>query len=210
MSYEGRFAVLSGLDDSTKPAAESHMHLDTEDDDKNVRINSRDYARTSGGSCACQSKPQITVGGDGVDVHAFEASPRFADEAGGRDCIGFKSNPILKGNTGTLTGALRCYEGKLETDLGNSRVTAVMAVLEAMSNVRGTITQGPTVILVNKGEYAVWESVMELKGAEAGVWNNDPTTELNNPGGTVKGYIKVIVNAVDRYIALYEKGSLAD
>jgi len=206
MSWKSKVMSVGGSD----TIWEDHVEINTEDDDKNVRLNSRDYARTSGGSCAVQSKPNITVGGSGVDVHSFEASPRFADEAGGRDCIGFKSNPILKGDTGTLTGALRCFEGKLETNYGDNRTTAVMAVLEAMSDVRGTVTQGPTVILVNKGDYKVWESVMELKGAEAGVWNNDPTTELNNPGGTVKGYIKVIVNAVDRYIALYEKGNLAD
>ena len=208
---EFRSSVMST--DGSDTVEEDHYEINTENDDKNVRINSRDYTRTSGGSCACQAKPNMTVGGSGVDVHGFEASPRFADEAGGRDCIGFKSNPILKGDTGTLTGALRCFEGKLETNYGDNRTTAVMAVLEAMSDVRGTITLGPTVIKVNKGDYTAWESVIELEGAEAGCWNASPGTEIdNNSAGSVlmSGYIKVILADTTKYIALYDVGDLAD
>lgn len=185
--------------DGSDTIVADHVEINTLDDDKNVRLNSRDYTRTSGGSCAVQAKPNMTVGGSGVDVHGFEASPRFADEAGGRDCIGFKSNPILKGDTGTLTGALRCYEGKLETNYGNSRVTAVMAVLHAMSDVRGTITKGPTPLLVSKGDYAAWESVMELEGRESMCWHDTDT----DVGGTPAGYFTVIVNDQVRYVALY-------
>jgi len=55
-----------------------------------------------------------------------------------------------------------------------------------------------------------WDELFDLTGQSPDCWNDDPTTELNNPGGTVKGYVKVRVNAADRYIALYEKGNLAD
>jgi len=179
-------------------------------DDAPYRINSRDYTITSGEHCAIQTKPNISVGGT-TGITGIEASPRFAAGISGGKIVGIYSNPILKTDaTATTAGPMRCFEGKLETGTNATRTTSVMAVLEAMSNVRGTVTQGPTVILVNKGEYNAWESVMELKGAEAGVWNDDPTTELSLPGGTVRGYIKVIVNANARYIALYEGTSLAD
>jgi hypothetical protein len=52
--------------------------------------------------------------------------------------------------------------------------------------------------------------VLELTGTVPLVWNSDPSTELDLPGGTVKGYIAVLVNGAKRYIALYEQGNLAD
>ena len=55
-----------------------------------------------------------------------------------------------------------------------------------------------------------WDALFQLTGVSPGVWNDDPGTELNLPGGTVKGYIKVLVNDAARYIALYEIGNLAD
>lgn len=168
-------------------------------DDAPYRINSKDYNHTSGGCVAIQTKPNVVTGGSGVDMHGIESSPRFADAATGRDLIAFKSNPILKGTTGTLSGAVRCYEGKLETSTTCTRTVAVMAVLEAMSDVRGTVTQGPTVILVNKGDYKAWESVMELKGNESLVWHDTDTAV----GGTAAGYFKVIINGNNRYVKLY-------
>ena len=174
------------------------------EDDAPYRIKSRDYTVSSGEHCAIQSKPNLTVATAGIT--AFEASPRVAPGIAAIKLVGFSSNPILKsevGKGGGNVGVMRCFEGKLETGVHCTRTTAVMAVLEAMSDVRGTVSQGPTVILVNKGAYKVWESVMELKGNEAGVWNSDPGTEIS---GSVTGYIKVIVNGVARYIGLYPTG----
>jgi len=179
------------------------------EDDAPYRIKSRDYTVTSGEHSAIQCKPNLTAATAGIT--SFEAGPRVAAGIAAIKVVGFYSNPQLKSSAASPSGAvgvMRCYEGKLETDASCTRTTTTMAVLEAMSNVRGTVTQGPTVALVNPGEYKAWESVMELKSTEALVWNSDPSTELDVT--TVSGYIKVIVNAKTRYIPLYEVGSLAD
>lgn len=178
------------------------------EDDAPYRIKSRDYTATSGEHCAIQSKPNLTAATAGITC--FEASPRVSDGIAAIKLVGFSSNPILKSSAALPNGdvgVMRCYEGKLETEEDCTRTTSVMAVLEAMSNVRGTINQGPTVILVNKGQYLAWESVMELKGKEAGVWNNDPHAELT---ATIKGYFKIIVNDVVKYVALYDVGAMQD
>jgi hypothetical protein len=170
-------------------------------DDAPYRINSRDYTVTSGEHCAIQSKPNMVATGS-AGITPFESSPRFAAGVAGGKIVGYMSNPILKTTAllpGGNCGPMRCYEGKLETGVHSTRTVTVMCVLEAMSDVRGTVTQGPTVVLVNKGDYKVWESVMELKGNEAGIWKDDPATEPS----TAAGYIKVIVNANARYIQLY-------
>jgi len=180
-------------------------------DDAPYRINSRDYTITSGEHCGLQTKPNISVGGTaitGVGVTGVESSPRFAAGISGGKLVGFFSNPILKTNTtAASTGPMRCFEGKLETGANATRTTALMCILHAMSDVRGTVTQGPTVFMINKGDYNAWESVMEFEGAETGVWNKDPGTELT---ATIKGYIKIVMDGSDKYIALYDKGALAD
>lgn len=170
-------------------------------DDAPYRINSRDYTITSGEHCAIQTKPNISVGGT-TGITAIESSPRFAAGIVGGKIVGVMSNPILKSSTaspGGNCGPMRCFEGKLETGTQCTRTVTVMAVLEAMSDVRGTVTQGPTVILVNKGDYKVWESVMELKSTESLVWHDTDTAV----GGTAAGYFKVIINGNNRYVKLY-------
>lgn len=173
-------------------------------DDAPYRINSKDYAITSGEHCAIQTKPNISVGGT-TGITGIESAPRFAAGIAGGKIVGFFANPILKTTAllpGGNLGPMRCFEGKLETGVHSTRTVTVMAVLEAMSDVRGTVSQGPTVLLVNKGDYKVWESVMELKSTESGVWNDDPGTEPS----TAAGYFKVIVNDQVRYVQLYSTG----
>jgi len=198
MAYEGKYAVYSGLDDSSKLPAENHMHLDTEDDEKNVRINSRDYAITSGEHCAMQSKPNVSVGGT-TGITAFEASPRFASGCKGSKLVGIMSNPILKGGvqgvTGDLSSAMRCYEGKLESDTGSSRTVAEAYVLHAMQALHGTVTDGPWVIGVDAGGGNVaW--------AGFGKFPNDGQVANNNDsqaGGQV-GWLKVKIGTLTGYI----------
>lgn len=203
MSYEGNFAVFSGLDDEAKTPAESHMHLDTEDDEKNVRINSRDYIKASGDVCGMQSKPNMSVTGS-VGVTAFEASPRFASGIAGSKIVGIMSNPILKGAAGgNLSSAMRCYEGKLESDSGSTRTLAEAYVLHAMQALHGTVTAGPYVLKVDAGGGNVaWAGLMLLP--DDSQIAEDATTGTS---GTKRGWIKLVVGSATRYIRLYDAGT---
>lgn len=178
---------------------EDHVEINTEDDEKNVRLNSRSYTGTSGSHCAVQSKPSETVTGT-QDCIAFEASPRFQDAIGGRDLIGFKSNPDLKGTTGDLTGAIRAYEGKLESASGNTRTIAVAAVLHCMQALHGTVTLGPYPIIVDAGGGNVaWAGFAYLADDDQ-VASKDDTT-LGD--GSVAGYVKFNIGGTVLYARLY-------
>jgi len=195
MAYEGRVAVYSGVDDKSESADEGHLHLDTVADQKNVRINSRDYIRTSGDQCAVQIKPNMSVTGEG-GITGLEVSPRFAEGCAGAKCVGIMSNPILKGDAGgDLSSAMRCYEGKLESDSGSTRTLAEAYVLHAMQALHGTVTDGPWVLKVDAhGGNVVW--------AGFGVFPDDDQIAAKDDAShsSQAGWIKVKIGDTVGYI----------
>lgn len=185
-------------------------------DGKPVRINSRNYTQTSGSSIAFQAKPAQTVASTG-SVIGCEISPRANSGIAVANVIGAHIDAYLKGTAaGTISGDVRGLQIEMVTDDAGTRdiggnVSAIR-IRSAFSG--GTITGKFVPVRIEKPETQTnsktYDAVFELTGQAADCWSDDPTTELNNPGGTVKGYIKVLVNNNARYIALYEKGNLAD
>jgi len=169
--------------------------LDTVTDTDNVRLNSRDYEATSGDMTAVQSKPNISVGGT-TGVTGIEISPRFASGIEGSKLVGIMSNPILKGAAGgDLSSAVRCYEGKLESDPGSTRTVAEAYVLHCMQALYGTVTVGPYCIMVDAGGGTVaWAGFAKLP--DDGQVANDGE---DKSGGT-KGWIKVMIGSKTGYI----------
>ena len=195
MAYEGEFAVHSGLDSAGTRPEDSHMHLDTENDQKNVRINSRDYVRTSGDQTAVQIKPNMSVTGTG-GITGIEVAPRFADGCAGSKCVGVMSNPDLKGTTGNLSSAMRCFEGKLESASGSTRTVAEAYVLHAMQALHGTVTDGPWVIGVSAGGGNVaWAGFAKLP--------DDAQVADSDGGSTADGWIKVKIGTQVTYVPTY-------
>lgn len=178
--------------------ASYHFYIQTATDTKNIRLNSRDYTATSGDCTAVQSKPNMT--GDGTaGVNAFESMPRFADGIGGSKIVGYMSNPILKGTTGDLTGPMRCYEGKLESDSGSTRTLAEAYVLHAMNALHGTVTAGPYVIKVDAaGGNVEWVSLMKL------IDNGGPIADLaTGVTGSPTGVFKITIGSTVGYVPMY-------
>jgi len=195
MAYEGEFAVHSGLDSAGTRPEDSHLHLDTENDQKNVRINSRDYTRTSGDQSAVQIKPNMSVTGTG-GITGIEVAPRFADGCAGSKLVGVMSNPDLKGTTGDLSSAMRCYEGKLESSSGSTRTVAEAYVLHAMQALHGTVTVGPYVLKVDAGGGNVaWAGLMLLP--------DDVQIADADGGSTADGWIKVKIGTQVTYIPTF-------
>jgi len=175
-----------------------HVEINTENDQKNVRINSRDYTRTSGDQTAVQVKPNMSVTGTG-GITGIEVSPRFADGCAGSKLVGIMSNPDLKGTTGDLSSAMRCYEGKLESASGSTRTVAEAYVLHCMQALHGTVTTGPYAICVDAGGGNVaWAGFAKLPD-DSQIANDEDTGAAN----TITGYVKVMVGSAVRYIYLY-------
>jgi hypothetical protein len=198
--------------------AEINQNLDlkTTTDSKPVRINSRDYTQTSGSAIGFQVRPAQTVSGE--SVIGGEIIPRVnSGVALSGSITGLHTSAYLRGTAaGTVTGNVRSLQVELVTDDGGTRTVSgyVAAIRIRAAFSAGTVTGNMSPFRVEVAETQTnsqsWDALFELTGISPGVWNDNPATELNNPGGTVKGYIKVIVNSQPKYIALYDIGNLAD
>ena len=99
-----------------------HAQLNTVEDNKTVRINSRDYNQTSGSSIGLQAKPNQKTTTTG-DVIGAEFSPR-ANDAGSGAIIALKADPTVKDATAARTvSALRGVEVNIDLPNAGSAVT---------------------------------------------------------------------------------------
>jgi hypothetical protein len=198
----------------------SHLDLKTVNENRTIRLNSRNYALATGSVIGFQSKPAITVSKTADGVIGGEISPRVNSGvalAGGGTVVGLHVDTYLKGTAaGTISGSVRALELEQVTDdAGVRAITGDVNHIRIRSAFSATSIGGKFVpIRIEKAEAQTgskqYDAVLDLPDTNAGVWNKDPGTELNLPGGTVKGYIKVLVGGEARYIALYEAGNLAD
>lgn len=196
-------SATSGWVDIGKPrplrGIAADLHILTDTDGKNVRIQSRDFLATSGEHSMIQVKPNVSVGGT-TGITAIEVSPRFASGIAGSKIVGIFSNPDLKGAAGgNLSSAMRCFEGKLESASGSTRTLAEAYVLHCMNALHGTVTTGPYAICVDTaGGNVAWAGFAKLPDDDA-IANDEDTGAAN----TITGYIKVLVGSATRYIYLY-------
>ena len=182
---------------------------------KTVRINSITNTGTANDPIGFQSK--IAQGATTTkNVIGGEISPRLNNTFGAASVIGLHVDAYLKGTAaGAISGDVRGLQVELVTDdAGVRAISGNVSALRIRAAFSAAVTGEFTPFRVEKAEAQTgsknWDELFDLTGQSPDCWSDDPTTELNNPGGTVKGYIKVRVNAADRYIALYEKGNLAD
>ena len=186
----------------------AHLVLTTDSDDRQIRINSRNFAQTSGSSIAFQAKPAQNVGSSG-SVIGGEISPRVNSGvalSGSGGIIGLHVDAYLKGTAaGTIGGDVRGLQVELVTDdAGTRTVSGNVTGLRFRAAFSATTITGKFVpIRIEKAEAQTnskqWDAVLELPSTNAGIWHDDPNTEPS----TAAGYIKVLVNGNARYIQLY-------
>lgn len=198
---EYRSSVMST--DGSDTVEEDHYEINTENDEKNVRINSRDYTRTTGDQTAVQIKPNMSVTGAG-GITGIEVSPRFDENCAGAKLVGVMSNPILKGKdalgTGDLSSTMECYKGKLESDSGNTRTVAEAFVFHANQSLHGTVTDGPWVLKVDTpGGNVAWAGFALLPD-DGEVASDSGTITLNS-----NGWIRVKIGDTTLYIPVGSK-----
>jgi len=199
-------------------ATAQNLLIETVSDDKQVRINSRSYTQASGDSIGFQSKPSQTVTTTGT-VRGGEVSPRLQSGIGAAELAGLQVYPTLKGSAAAaITGDVLALDVlACEDDQESPSGTPFTIAGDVIGmKVRSNFTVNPTghvvpfKIMTAEKANGTWDALFKFQGTQAGSWNADPGTELDNPGGTVKGYIKVLFGSTARYIALYEAGNLAD
>ena len=182
----------------------NHFDVGTHQDDKTVRINSRNYTG-SGNYIGFQCKPAQAA--NGADIKGAEISPRVnSGFTLSGSLIGAHVDAYLKGTAaGTITGDVRGLNIELVTDDGGTRNIGgnVSAIRIRAAFSAGTVTGKKAPIRIEKMEAQTgseqWDCVLELPSTNAGVWNDAPGTAPS----TADGYIKVLVNGNARYIQLY-------
>jgi hypothetical protein len=174
-----------------------------------VRINNHNFNNTTGDATGFQSKPGQAATTTG-NLKGGEISPRFQDGFTANSIIGLHVDVDLKGTTAVTTdGDVRGMEVELVTSNSGTRTISGYVTAMRFRTVFSatTITGNFTVFRFEKPEaqtnsqsYDAWA---DFRSTVSNVWNHDPGTEVS---GSIKGYIKVIVNGVNRWIALYDTG----
>lgn|SRR3990167_5712074 len=203
---EGLFGKIGGVS-AVKARTSQHLALDTTSDDKNVRINSRNFPATTGDAIACQIKPACSVTKTADGLKGLEVSPRVnsgvAMAGASGTVIGIASDVYLKGTAaGTIAGDIRALNLELVTDDAGTRTISgnVNAIRVRAAFSATTISGKMSVMRIEKAEAQTnskqWDAVLELPSTLAGVWSDTETS------ATGAGFIKCLINGNARYITL--------
>lgn len=195
--------ILVQADITSKSAL--NLALNTTTDTTSVRLNSRNYTQATGSSIGFQSKPAQTVTSTG-SVIGGEISPRVNSAVAIANVIGLHVDSYLKGTAaGTVSGDVRGMQIELVTDdAGTRTISGDVTGLRMRSAFSATgITGNFTAFKIEKPEAQTnsqtYDAVFNFTSTIPLVWHSDPNTEPS----TAAGYIKVIVNGVNRWIQLY-------
>ena len=186
----------------TKPGTSTpNLDINSVPDNKPVRINSRDFAQTSGSSIGFQCKPNQTATTTG-DVIGAEFSPRVTD-AGSGGLIGLKADVVIKAATAARTvSAVRGIE--INTPSFPTSGSAY------------TITNDCCAIRVfpdfgSGHTFTGKKSVIKLATPNNGAWDYLLDVDTNGIGlgsagtySTADGYFTVRTGATDRRIPFFD------
>ncbi|KKM74942.1 hypothetical protein LCGC14_1395230, partial [marine sediment metagenome] len=126
-------APLAELLDSTltlKAVAADHFYIDTQQDGKNVRINSRNVTQAAGDHTAVSIKPSKSADGSG-GITGLEVSPRFQASMGGNDLRAILADPVLKAGSGDIAAQVVAVEANI--DFGTSGTRTITGDVSAFS-----------------------------------------------------------------------------
>jgi hypothetical protein len=171
-----------------------------------LRINSVNKAATSGDIIGYQSKPAGNGTGTAT-VYGSQISPRFNHGVAGADLVGVQSNPILKGTAaagGNLTGDVRCFEARLESEAAGVRTVAGgLFGIRFMNQLYSTITATGGVYPIKVDTHSntlAWSGLMKLPSD-----GNIAKYSAGHYGtiGTLDGAIQVMIGSTALWIPAY-------
>lgn len=196
--------ALMELDGSTlrlKAVADDHLKIETMQDGKNVRINSRDVTQAAGDHTAVSIKPNKTADGTG-SVTGLEVSPRFQASMGGNGLRAVLGDPVLKAGSGDLTGQVVAFEANLDFGVSGTRtITGDVSAFSSFLAIPSTYTYSGLISFLRVRDVNIkgWDCFLNLDSAGTGM-----TTTTDKTGQTDYGTLKVYIGATLYHIALYE------
>lgn len=182
--------------------ARENLDINSKEDDRPVRINSRDYGATNGNNIGMQCKPNQAEG-TGNSITGAEFSPRFADGVGGGQIRAIAASPFLKGTTGDLTSNVVAIEAELDLGAGSTRtITGGVHVLRVIPTLPAgiTYTGGKSVIKLDDPNQGGWDHLMNIGSGNVGAGQLANTTASV---GAQIGQILIKVGATVRCIPYY-------
>lgn len=202
-NYEPKYFLVSELFASSQASftapSGSNLALNTTSDDKQVRINSRNFTQATGDSVAAQFTPNQTVTTTG-EVFGAQFKPRAAAnvDVAGVNGIGIDSE--LKSGTGNASADLRLINGYLGAT-GSGTISGDVVGLRLRHEVSATVSGDSVAIDIDDNEGSTdWTHFLKL-GAALGT--HGMTTNSDKSGGTKSGTIKVKAGGTLYHIQLY-------
>lgn len=175
-----------------------HFALETLEDDKRIRLNSRNYAATSGDLMAFDSRPRANASGTQTVIGCF-LGPGANDTIALGNIIGLLSDVYLKGSSGNISGDLRALQGQItDENLGGRTIGGTACILDAWQQLAAhTFDGGVYVINVRAGGGATpWSGFAKLPDDSQVAAKGTPTATL--PANTA--YIRVKIG--DTFVRL--------
>jgi hypothetical protein len=179
-----------------------------------VTTSQPNLTKVSGELIGFQSKPRAGAAGSQA-VFGAQIGPSVNNGiAITREIVGLHAEVYLRGTSaGALGSDVRALNLELVTDDGGTRdITGAVSAIRiraafSANTVSGVVAPFRVETMETQTNSESWDCLFELPTNSTGAWNNDPTTEND---GALQGYIKVIINGVDKYIRLYAVGATAD
>jgi hypothetical protein len=183
------------------------INWNTEDDNKRVRLNHRDYTQASGDTIGFSTRPNQTVTTTG-EVKGAEFSPRVASGVGAATLVGLLASPRVQGDAGgNITARFAAIQAQLTDANAGTRTIEVAAMMDAWHQLAGTHTFTKGVVLINArtaGGGQGWTAFLRAEASGAGGlvvaadgMTADPETAQE------AGYLTVRVDTTDYQIPIY-------
>lgn len=175
-----------------------HFKIQNVADNKNIRINSRDYTAGSGGSTAVQIKPSVTVGTT-KSMTGLEVSPRFQAGIAGSGLRGILADPVIKAGSGNISEQVVGFECNM--DFGGSGTRTFAEDIAAFSTF---------LAIPNTNTYSKLVTVMRVRGVNIRGWDGFLNIDDDNTGATQASavgsggnkYLKVYIGSTLHTIAM--------
>ncbi len=199
----GGMALLE-LDGSTlrlKAVAADHLYIETMQDGKNVRINSRNVTQATGDHTGVSIKPSKTADGTG-SITGLEVSPRFQASMGGNGLRAILADPVLKAGSGDLSGQVVAFEANLDFGVSGTRtITGDVSAFSSFLAIPSTYTYSALVsfLRVRAVNIKGWDAFLNVDDENTGLTTaSDPSASTNDR------WIPVYIGTDKYYLRLYD------
>ena len=196
-------AALLELEDSTirlKAAAADHLYIETMQDGKNVRINSRNVTQATGDHTAVSIKPSKTADGSG-GITGLEVSPRFQAGMGGNDLRAILASPLLKAGSGDIAAQVVAFEANIDFGVSGTRtITGDVSAFSSFLAVPSTYTYSGLVSFLRVRDVNVrgWDAFLNMDSSGNGL-----VTAGDKTGGSNSFWLSVYIGSTQYGIQLY-------